>query len=133
MLDYIFYRVHKAYLRWDGKEGSTSFMILAGTIMLYTIVLVGIALDLCGAIKIIPRLYAQIFIIVYFLILYKIIHTHYRNRYDEFAKKWMHEDKRQKIIRGILVVLFAALPFAILFIYVGCTGTFLGVNFLGKY
>lgn len=133
MLDYIFYRVHKAYLRWDGKEGATSYIAIVYVILMFSLDAAIIVLDLLGLYKAIPKDHAYIFVVVITFITYKFVYRHYHNRYDEFMKKWANESKKQKTIRGIGVVIFLTLPLLISFIYVGCTGTFLGVNFLGKY
>ena len=118
-LDYIYYRVTKAYMKWDGETGITGIMVVAMIVSLTIIDIWGFIhvfffFDTYGnqykeEAKLIGLIF-MFFILVFFFI-------RYRKRYPRLKKRWQHETKIQHNIRGIGVILAIALPIAIPVLY----------------
>jgi len=112
VFDYAFYKIVKVYKRWDGYDGDTAKW---GLVLVQMMVI----LDILG----IPYLeffnkaerqafnkYGVIIIIVLVIGLYIFNSNRYKGKYFSLDEKWKNETKKQKIVRGLLVILMMLIP-----------------------
>ena len=114
--DYIFYRVARAYLKWDGNNNTTAktavgYMlatIVCDLILFFLIFIYGRdQLTLYrGPIKI--AAVAIIFLFMFFS------SKRYKNLYPTLDAKWSNEEKGARFYRGILVIIALFLPLVVL-------------------
>ena len=110
--DYAFYKMVKVYKRWDGYDGDTAKW---GLVLIQMMVILDILsipyLELFNkAERQAFNKYGVIIIIVLGIGLYIINSIRYKGRYYSLDEKWKNETRKQKIIRGILVVLMMLIP-----------------------
>lgn len=114
--DYIYYRLTKAYFKWDGRKGITSII---GVSMLQSMLIGDFVALILGFLytkeqtapysKSLAISWAVVFVGFIFFNFYR-----YKNRYNEFKKRWSNESKTQTILNGILVVIALLLPWVII-------------------
>jgi len=114
--DYIFYRVAKAYHKWDGNNYTTAktavgYMLatIVCDLILFLLILFYGRDQLVlyrGSIKI-----AAVTIIIVFMFLSS---KRYKNLYTALDAKWCNEEKTVKFYRGVLVVVALPLPLVVL-------------------
>ena len=113
--DYIYYRVAKAYFKWDGRDGATGiiavgmiqgvvFLFVAGLFM-HLFLTEGQELRFKEVIT--PKQFAGVVMLVFIAFNY----FKYRKRYDELNQKWENEPKSTRRRNGILVVISMIAPF----------------------
>lgn len=112
--DYIFYRVSKAYLKWEGKAG-----ILTGSLAVTMIQSFSIATISAIFIKLFytrdeTSSYAKsaswIAIVIVLLISFWNQFVYSKERYEKLLTHWQDEPETQKVQKGILVVIAMAIP-----------------------
>jgi amino acid transporter len=114
--DYVYYKLAKAYYKWDKDSGSTA---LAGLTLMQTLML--------GCLILIPErlmfpvsttskytkttgYIALIIVIIIFILNY----IRYSKKYPELEERW--KDESYPVIKGALVILALAAPLIILLI-----------------
>jgi len=111
-LDYIFYRVTKAYMKWDGESGMTGTFTVALIITfilldVYAIIHFTIFFDTYG------NQYKEIgkpIVMGIMLTILVLCYIRYRKRYRILKKRWQNETKSQSFWRGVLVISVILLP-----------------------
>ncbi|HBF88766.1 MAG TPA: hypothetical protein DDX39_09005 [Bacteroidales bacterium] len=108
----MFYRVAKAYMKFDGKNAITAvisvtlfeIMSLMSLVLFFENILLNTALGE-HATKI------PIWILIPFAIGILIFnYLKFKNKYDEYDKKWGNEYKRIKRVKGVFVVILLVAP-----------------------
>ena len=123
-LDYIYYRVTKAYMKWDGETGITGIMAVSLIVSMLFIDLYGI-IHLTFFFEKYGNQYKDVgkpIIVVLMLLITIIFYIRYRKRYNELKRKWMYETKNQKLTRGFLVILAILLPIVLPMLYLALFG-----------
>jgi amino acid transporter len=118
-LDYIFYRVTKAYMKWDGEGGSTGICAISLVVSMLFVDLYGV-IHLTFFFDTYGNSYkeeAKSVGIVLMLIVLLLCYIRYRKRYRILKERWKNETENQRFWRGILVILAIIMPivFAILY------------------
>ena len=110
--DYAFYKMVKVYKRWDGYDGDTAkWGLVLVQIMVILDVLSIPYLELFNkAERQAFNKYGVIIIFVLGIGLYIINSIRYKGRYFSLDEKWKNETRKQKIIRGVLIVLMMLIP-----------------------
>ena len=110
--DYIYYRITKAYFKWDGRESITAIIAIS---MIQVLLIVDIAAIIIRTIytrtETIPYAktigYSAVIVLISLIIFNRI---KYHKRYNEFRKYWQSEPKKQYILKTIYVFLSIVLP-----------------------
>jgi hypothetical protein len=109
---YIYYRINKAYFKWDGRAGFTSILGVSMIQFMWLFVLIVFVSKfyfLPGELE--PYVkgikYAALACLGVIILLNYIT---YNGKYNYYRSQWREEDRRQRITRGILIVLLMALP-----------------------
>lgn len=110
--EYMFYRVAKAYSKWDIVHGSTG---VAAVICCQLFLIIDIAAMFVYMLfdkpeRTIIFKYFSIGIIIMILILGRYNDKKFKNLYWTLHKRWKDESKQQKIRNGIIVILAILLP-----------------------
>jgi len=118
--NYMYYRITKAYFKWDGSTGITAIILLTlfQTMLICDVIIFIIRMFLhrsetIGYTKMATIIGAGLYILLCILNFSK-----YRNKYDEYKLRWEDEKTTMKIMKGILLVISLILPLIIL-IYFG--------------
>jgi ABC-type Fe3+ transport system permease subunit len=118
-LDYIYYRVTKAYMKWDGETGITGIMAVSLIVSMLFI-------DLYGVIHLAfffekygnqDKDLGKPIILVLMLLITITFYIRYRKQYKELKTRWANETKDQRLIRGFLVILAILLPILLPVLY----------------
>ena len=120
-LDYIYYRVTKTYMKWDGETGITGIMAVSLIVSMLLIDLYGI-IHLTFFFEKYGNQYKDAgkpLVLIMILSITLIFYIRYRRRYKELKKRWTNETKNQKSIRGFYVVLAILLPVLLPMLYLG--------------
>jgi len=123
-LDYIYYRVTKAYMKWDGETGITGIMSVSLIVSMLFIDLYGI-IHLTFFFDKYGNQYKEAgkpIVVVLMLLITLIFYIRYRKQYKELKIKWKYETKNQKLIRGFLVILAILLPIVLPMLYLALFG-----------
>ena len=118
-LDYIYYRVTKAYMKWDGETGITGIMAVSLIVTMLFVDLYGV-IHLTFFFEKYGNQYkdeAKTIGLVLMLLIILIFYIRYRKRYKELKRIWANETKNQKLSRGFLVILAILLPILLPIIY----------------
>lgn len=114
--DYIYYRVNKAYFKWDGRNGSTSIIAVSmlQTMLITDIFLVFIKMNfdknsLVPYAKTIAFVAVGVFCVFVFINYFK-----YKDKYNNLKTRWKNEPTTQSIFNGFLVVLSLIIPWILL-------------------
>jgi archaellum biogenesis protein FlaJ (TadC family) len=114
--DYIYYRVTKAYFRWDGENSITaaiSISMIQSLLPLECLILVMYIISDRDPNK---PLYPKAFNYVWVAVMVALMIYNFRkhnNKYDSYKAKWKDEPRKQRVIKGFLVLFFMILPWAI--------------------
>ena len=114
--DYCFYRMAKAYLRHDGKDGVTASLAvgfmqglsIASIIVIPIVLIYGVEFT-----KPYSKNIAYASMIINSIFMYKNF-FYYKGKYDEFDALWANEDETDKFRHGFLVTLALASPMIVL-------------------
>ena len=114
--DYMFYRLAKAYHKWDGHENTTAFIGLGfvqGTLLIDLLLFSWSFFFDRNQMKVYRDQIkiVAIVILAFFMIL---SYTRYKNMYADLDAKWGNEEKGVRFYKGILVVVALSLPIVIL-------------------
>lgn len=114
--DYIYYRVNKAYFKWDGRNGSTSIIAVS---MLQTMIITDIFVvfikmnfdenSVASYSKTIAYVAVALFCVFAFFNYFK-----YKDKYNNLKTRWKNETTMQRIFNGFLVVLSLIIPWVLL-------------------
>jgi len=112
IFDYAFYRMTKAYKKWDGYRGTTAIF---GVSLIQAMFIIDIALvvsleSFSKSERLSFSPYDKIFIVILMGILVLLNFKKYRYKYYSLDEKWKNETKSQKITYGILVILLILIP-----------------------
>jgi hypothetical protein len=117
-LDYMYYRVAKAYMKWDGKHAITS--LLSISLFLYGLVcfpIIIVLIKMLGK----PFFYENlqmtktIIVILIFLFL-GLVYLRYGNSFDRLDEKYKTEGELAKKVNGFFVVFALLFPWLLLII-----------------
>lgn len=117
--DYIFYRITKAYFKWDGRKGITSIIAIAMVKMVLMMILISLLfLMFFETEKISNILNTYKYVIVLPYLLFSILtFRKYSGKYNQFRKYWKDETREVRVFKGIGVILTLLVPW-ILFILI---------------
>ncbi|WP_113662737.1 hypothetical protein [Pedobacter nanyangensis] len=120
IFDYIYYRINKAYFKWDGRNGITSII---GLSMIQSMLIADcfaiIIKQIFDRDQLIPfaKTIAAGWTIIFFIFLVWNFFR-YKDKYNFLKNKWKTETKTIRIIRGWAVFGSLVLPWLILFLFV---------------
>src|SRR5688572_11591556 len=110
--NYIYYRITKAYFKWDGRTGITG---IVGITMIQVLLL----MDMNAIFNVLFLSRNQtndfvnfgkwVYLVLYFVLL-GINYKKYSGQYNSFRAKWKEESKRQKVRKDVMVVLSLLVP-----------------------
>lgn len=112
--DYIYYRITKAYYKWDGEPGYTSLIGISMIQLLLIMDFFVIILRLLYERNVTKNflLEGKIVIIIIFIILNIYNYRKHKGTYKELIAYWKYEDKATRIKKGMLVLLTLIIPWA---------------------
>lgn len=112
IFDYAFYRMTKAYKKWDGYRGTTAIfgVSLIQVMIILDIILVVILENFSKTTRLSFNPYDKIIILLMMLIIVLINFNRYKGKYFALDERWNDETKNQKILHGILVILLILIP-----------------------
>jgi hypothetical protein len=120
IFDYVYYRINKAYFKWDGRNGATSIITVSmvqsmvlGDIIALTLKEILTKEELNSKAKLIAYTWAVIFIVLLVLNLFK-----YKNRYNALKRKWKDESELIRTVRGFGVFFIVLFPWLVLYLFV---------------
>jgi uncharacterized membrane-anchored protein len=115
---YIYYRVCKAFFKWDGSEGNRAIwaVTMIQTLIIFDLIIMLLTL-FWGHTSLFP--YSKILgmsAVVVLFILMIVNGRKYDGRYDELDARWKDESQRKKLLKGCVVTLAMVLPWVGLFL-----------------
>lgn len=110
--DYIYYRMTKAYYKWDGEPGYTSLIGISMIQLLLIMDFFVIILRLLYERSITKNflLEGKIVILIIFIILNIYNYRKHKDTYKELTEYWKNENKATRIKKGMLVLLALIIP-----------------------
>lgn len=117
-IDYMYFRIAKAYFKEDGKEASTALLGVSLFIVLFVLspVLV-IFRNLFGEAFIIENKYIlAVATIIFQIVILGVSYLRYRKIGEKLILKWANEKEPGKTFHGVLVVLALLFPFVLMII-----------------
>lgn len=120
LFDYVFYRLNKFYFKWDGTNGSTSIIGVTSiqSILLIDLIVISARIIMGKENFKSSILVFEIIFVVLFVIFCIYNFLRYKDKYDFYKSKWEDETWSEQTIKGILVVLFLALPWIIIISFI---------------
>ena len=112
--DYIYYRLAKFYIKWDGENGITALIgvsmiqcLIISELFLITERLVNSRVEIIaeGNTKIVAYIAVALFLSLLIIIWFK-----YRNKYSEFEVQWQDESIKTKLKKGFFVLAVLIIP-----------------------
>ena len=121
--DYFYYRLTKAYFKWDGRVGNTAIMGISMIQFLIITNILTIGFHIMFARPTRPHLpswtpYLGVAIVLSLII---INYFKYRKKYNQFRSRWMDEDHKIKLLKGVIVILTLILPWILLIVLINYT------------
>jgi DMSO/TMAO reductase YedYZ heme-binding membrane subunit len=118
LFNYYFYRIAKAYYKWDGKEAATAVVGLSLLqFFLLTAVIIPVSRLFFSRVETAPYAKDLGLLAAGFIILLSLYNSYkYRDQYAVLQVQWRAETATQRRFRGAMVVL--AIPFAMLLLLV---------------
>lgn len=119
IFDYIYYRLNKFYYKWDGENGTTSAI---GISMFQSMLIGNVITLLLKIILTMEQLKTNSRTLIFFIIIIFItlvIYNYffrYKNKYLVIKERWKDETNKDKIQRGILVILALVSPWVFIII-----------------
>lgn len=113
--DYIYYRVTKAYFKWDGRTGGTA---IVGVSMIQLLTILNVLLFIrrvvfgTGIGDIYPFEKWGILGTLALLVFYN--YNKYNGSYNKFKRYWKDEPRATRVFKGILVVMSLVFPWVLL-------------------
>lgn len=110
--EYIYYRLTKAYLRWDGKDGSTAIVGITMIQLLLLTDFLSVTLRLFFSRNDLSKYpnTGKLIILAVFILLALYNLKRYNNKYEELESCWKSENRKKRIYKGILVILSLTIP-----------------------
>ena len=120
--DYMFFRIAKAYYRWDGKQGITAiFTISLFYCSLLFIPLITYTRAFYGkSFLIYNESFIKPFLIILPLIILIFNTLRYWGKFDQLNEKYKNENLKSKKLKGILIIVTLSLPWIVGFIGAFC-------------
>ena len=113
--DYIYYRITKAYFKWDGRKGITSIVAIAMVqmvLLMIVVSLLSLTFYTTEEISNAPNAYKYTLVLPYLLFSF-LAFRKYENKYNQFKKHWKDEIKEVRILKGFGVFLSLLLPWIV--------------------
>jgi len=120
ILDYIYYRFAEFYKRWDGKDAITAVMAVT---LIISMVIIDLLIFIYRVFSLDKYKHyfmqeGSIIVVIVMIIIMAFCHKRYQGKYEKIKKEWSNETKKQKLIRGVLVLVAFFLPILLPFIIV---------------
>lgn len=112
IFDYAFYRMTKAYKKWDGYRGTTAIfgVSLIQSMLVIDIVLVIFLESFSKAERLSFSPYDKILIVIIMGTIAILNFKKYKGKYYSLDEKWKTETKKEKLIHGFLIILLIVIP-----------------------
>ena len=115
-IDYMYYRIAKAYFKWDGKSAITALLSVS---LFPVLLLLSLALVIIGHIYGRPyilehKTILSIMTISLQFILLLVFYLRYKKIGETLKIRWAKEQEPHKTIKGVIVVFALLLPFIII-------------------
>ncbi|MVN20430.1 hypothetical protein [Mucilaginibacter arboris] len=112
--DYIYYRMTKAYFKWDGRTGGTAIVAIMMIQMLYIIDVLVFILRVFYTRNQLKDFnnYGKGFIIIIAFILLIYNYRKYNGSYNKLRYYWKDESRTMRVYKGLLVIVSLILPWA---------------------
>ena len=116
--EYLYYRICKAFFKWDGVEGNRGIwaVTMVQTLTVFDLILTFFSL-LRGRSSLFS--YSTILgmsaVVILFIVMF-LNGRKYDGRYQEFDARWKDEPENKKILKGFLVLLVMVVPWIGLFL-----------------
>lgn len=108
--EYVYYRVTKAYFKWDGRVGITAIVAIT---MIQNVMLLNAYLIVSKLAHEEPRkmlaLEKWVMALVFLAIMTYNYHKHHKN-YNKYKRHWKNERKSLRVFKGLLVFLALLFP-----------------------
>jgi membrane protein YdbS with pleckstrin-like domain len=106
VLDYIFYRFAESYKKWDGEDAVTAIMAVSLVISMFIMDLLGFVymIFFFDKYKNLYKKEGAFIVVLVMLIIIVFTYKRYRGQFKNIKKRWSNETKKQRVIRGFLVV-----------------------------
>ena len=113
--DYIYYRITKAYFKWDGRKGITSIVAIAMVQMVLLMIVISIlslTFYTTEEISNAPNSYKYMLVLPYLLFSF-LAFKKYGDKYNQYKKYWKDEPIQVRVLKGFGVILSLLLPWVI--------------------
>ena len=105
--DYIYYRIAKAYYKWDGRTGTTGIAAV-------TMIQMFLIIDIFALVsKFFFKPYVQQVSVVFILVIAIIFvfnYWKYNGSFNKFKGHWKNESEKRRIWKGLLIALSFFIP-----------------------
>ncbi len=115
---YMFYRITKAYFKWDGRQGFTAILAIS----MFQILIIGCSVILILRIFIdrsqlqnYSYLFKNVAVFLGFLLVIFNYRTYSKN-YSRYKERWKNESKPLKYLKGILIILTLIFPWVLVYL-----------------
>ncbi len=121
--DYFYYRLTKAYFKWDGRSGNTAIMGISMIQFLIITNILTIGFHVMFARSTRPRLpgWTPYLGVVIMLSLIIVNYFKYRKKYNQLRSRWKDEDHKARFLKGVVVILSLTLPWILLIVLINYT------------
>jgi ABC-type Fe3+ transport system permease subunit len=116
MLDYIYYRIAKAYFKWDGELAATAIVIMS---LLQSFFLLVISTTIIR--RFVSRTDTAPYAkqiggvgIVVFLVLCALNYFKYKGKYHLLSLRWKDENPTQRRLRGVMIIFIIPISIVLL-------------------
>jgi hypothetical protein len=115
LFEYMYYRITKAYLKREGKLGITAIISisLCQTLFIVDFIFSIMRLFLHRSETVQYTKLAIILVVVLLTLMDIWNYSKYKNKYDEYEKRWGNENSSKRRLRGIIIVIVLFLPLII--------------------
>lgn len=109
--EYIYYRVTKAYFKWDGRVGITAITAISmiQCVMMFNIYILTLRIVNGTHVRQMP-IYEKWGIALVFSIIYWYNHRKHHKNYNKYKLHWKNESKSLRVLKGFLVFLALLFP-----------------------
>ena len=112
IFEYIYYRLTKAYFKWDGRTGITAIIAVSMIqTLLFADLVTLVTRGFLNRVETAPysKIIAYTFGVIMVIIIW-INYNRYNGQYNMLSSRWKNETRRERILKGILVVILLILP-----------------------
>lgn len=112
IFDYAFYRMTKAYKKWDGYRGTTAIfgVSLIQSMLIIDAVLIIFLESFNKAERLSFSPYDKIFIVIIMSTIMILNFKKYKGKYYFLDEKWKTETRTEKLTHGFLIILLIVIP-----------------------